>query len=81
MDNADGFDLRAFNDFAPADYMQYELSHLDYRPLSDRFMPLVFDLRQKHRPGRTQSQVRVTRTGRAVAIAWWFLLELDEEVT
>ena len=89
----DGFDLSGFNEFAPADYMQYELNHLDYRVLSEKFVPLVFDLRQPsppcpdnlglrklNYPGHTQTQIRVTRSGRACAVAWWFLLELDSKV-
>ena len=72
IDAAAGFDLRDFNLFHPADYMQasahsrgnstqanplnsvlpppqYALRHTDYRPLTDKFRPLVFDFRSAHK--------------------------------
>lgn len=79
MDTAAGFDMRAFNTFYPADYVQYDLRHTDYRTLSNKFRPLVFDFRQMHRSEKKIISLPFTRSGRAVAIAYWFILQLDSE--
>eukprot|EP00658_Telonema_sp_P-2_P026793 TRINITY_DN20847_c0_g1_i1.p1 TRINITY_DN20847_c0_g1~~TRINITY_DN20847_c0_g1_i1.p1 ORF type:complete len:211 (+),score=43.18 TRINITY_DN20847_c0_g1_i1:576-1208(+) len=78
-DEVDGFDLSDLNAFSPADYMQYELSRTSYRPLTNKFVPLVLDLRNQTRSIKSRSRVRASRSGVAVAVAWWFVLELDEQ--
>ena len=130
IDAAAGFDLRDFNLFHPADYMQasahsrrnstqanplnsilpppqYDLRHTDYRPLTDKFRPLVFDFREAHKvhhpalsmrrrawcgfilvqtlcvsrqATKRVATLRFQRSGRVVAVAYWFILQLDEEV-
>ena len=75
-----GFDMRDFNLFHPADYMQYDLRHTDYRPLTDKFRPLVFDFTGKHKATSRTATLTFTRSGRAVAVAYWFLLQLDEDI-
>ena len=80
IETAAGFDMRDFNLFHPADYMQYDLRQTDYRPLTDRFRPLVFDFTQPQETVKRTATIKFARTGRVVAIAYWFVLQLDGEV-
>merc|ERR1711924_36304 len=79
MDTAAGFDMRDFNQFYPADYVQYDLRHTDYMVLTEKFRPLVFDFREAHTATSKVISPPFTRSGRAVAIAYWFILQLDAE--
>jgi len=80
IETANGFDMRDFNLFHPADYMQYDLRHTDYRPLTEKFRPLVFDFREPHKATKRVATIRFQRSGRVVAVAYWFILQLDDEV-
>jgi len=81
VDRIAGFDLSAFNEFAPT-MLDVALDNVQHRALSDDVELMRFDLRQKRFPaGGVRLAVKATRNGVCVGIAQWIKLELDAQTT
>jgi type II protein arginine methyltransferase len=77
VDQISGFNLSAFNDFAPA-MLPLPLDQMPHRVLSDDVELMRFDLRQKSFPmGGVRLALRATRHGVCAGIGQWIRLELD----
>jgi type II protein arginine methyltransferase len=76
-----GFNLGAFNAFAPA-MLALALDGLPHDVLSADAELFRFDFRQRHFPmSRRAMTLKVTRPGICVGIAQWIELELDAQTT
>jgi type II protein arginine methyltransferase len=76
---AGGFDLSAFNRFAPQK-MAVDLDQVPWTRLSADLAPFRFDFQNRRLPeARTRLEVPVTAAGRAVGVAQWISLDLDAE--
>ena len=72
-----GFDLSAFNDFAPH-MLDAALANLPHRALSDDIELMRFDLKEKRFPGGgVRLALKATRQGVCVGVAQWIKLQLD----
>ena len=81
VDKIAGFDLSAFNEFAPP-MLDVALDNVQHRALSDDTEFMRFDLRQKRFPaGGVRLGIKATRSGVCVGIAQWIRLELDAQTT
>lgn len=81
VDRIAGFDLSAFNEFAPP-MLDVSLDNVQHRALSDDVELMRFDLRQKRFPaGGVRLGVKATRNGVCLGIAQWIRLELDAQTT
>ena len=81
VDKIAGFDLSAFNEFAPP-MLDVALDNVQHRALSDDVELVRFDLRQKRFPaGGIRLGLKATRHGVCVGIAQWIRLELDSQTT
>jgi type II protein arginine methyltransferase len=81
VDKIAGFDLSAFNEFAPP-MLDVALDNVQHRALSDDVELIRFDLRQKRFPaGGVRLALKATRHGICVGVAQWIKLELDEQTT
>jgi len=79
VDRIAGFDLSAFNEFAPP-MLDVALDNVQHRALSDDVELVRFDLRQKRFPaGGVRLALKATRHGVCVGIAQWIRLELDAQ--
>ena len=79
VDKISGFDLSAFNEFAPSK-LDVALDNVQHRALSDDVELVRFDLRQKRFPaGGVRLALRATKHGVCVGIAQWIRLELDAQ--
>ncbi len=77
VDKIAGFDLSAFNDFAPA-MLGAALDNVPHRALSDDIELMRFNFREKSFPmGGVRLALRATRHGVCVGVAQWIKLELD----
>jgi SAM-dependent methyltransferase len=76
-----GFDLSAFNDFAPH-MLDAALANLPHRALSDDIELMRFDLKEKRFPaGGVRLALKATRHGVCAGVAQWIKLELDAQTT
>jgi type II protein arginine methyltransferase len=74
-----GFDLSAFNDFAPH-MLDAALAHLPHEALSGDIELMRFDLREKRFPaGGVRLGIKATRHGVCAGVAQWIKLELDDK--
>jgi type II protein arginine methyltransferase len=81
VDKIAGFDLSAFNEFAPP-MLDVALDNIQHRALSDDVELVRFDLRQKRFPaGGVRLALKATRHGVCVGVAQWIKLELDAQTT
>ena len=81
VDRIAGFDLSAFNEFAPA-MLDVALDNVQHRALSDDVELIRFDLRQKRFPaGGVRLALKATRHGVCVGVAQWIKLELDAQTS
>jgi type II protein arginine methyltransferase len=81
VDRIAGFDLSAFNEFAPP-MLDVALDNVQHRALSDDVELVRFDLRQKRFPaGGLRLGLKATRHGVCVGVAQWIRLELDAQTT
>ena len=81
VDRIAGFDLSAFNEFAPP-MLDVALDNVQHRALSDDTELMRFDLRQKRfAAGGVRLGLKATRNGICVGIAQWIKLELDAQTT
>ena len=81
VDRIAGFDLSAFNEFAPP-MLDVALDNVQHRALSDDVELMRFDLSQKRFPaGGVRLGLKATRNGVCVGIAQWIKLELDAQTT
>ncbi len=81
VDRIAGFDLSAFNEFAPP-MLDVALDNVQHRALSDDVELMRFDLRQKRFPaGGVRLGLKATRNGVCIGIAQWIKLELDAQTT
>jgi len=81
VDKIAGFDLAAFNEFAPP-MLDVALDNVQHRALSDDVELMRFDLKQKRFPaGGVRLALKATRHGVCVGIAQWIRLELDAQTT
>jgi hypothetical protein len=79
IDRAAGLDLGLFNDFAPPKVGLY-LDREPHEILSEDMELIRFDLAQRRFPmGSRRVTIKATRSGVAVGIAQWLMLELDAE--
>ncbi|MEL6864016.1 MAG: tetratricopeptide repeat protein [Bacteroidota bacterium] len=83
-----GFDLSAFNQFAlSSDYVSMHLKHLPHRQLSEVFPILAIDFKNlpptagEDQPNETILKIPIATDGQAHAIAFWFDLHIDEEIS
>lgn len=83
-----GFDLSAFNRFrSPLDYQSLNLAHEEHRPMSEVFEGVTFDFRDppstasSSDPHMAPLQITATADGAVDAVAFWFDLALDDEIT
>ena len=88
VSNISGFDLSAFNTFrAKGDYIATQLVETPHQLLSDNFFVQNFDFANLpasasvEQPNETYLSVPVTENGELHAIAFWFQLHLDDEIT
>ena len=80
VDRIAGFDLSAFNEFAPP-MLDVALDNVQHRALSDDVELVRFDLRQRRFPaGGVRLALKATRHGVCVGIAQWIRLELDAQM-
>ncbi len=84
----DGFDLSAFDEFRVPFYGVINLDLEAHQPLSDPFPAWEVDFRDlppfasEARPGEDGTvEVTVTENGQVQAVAFWFELHLDDEIT
>jgi Tfp pilus assembly protein PilF len=76
-----GFDLSAFNDFAPH-MLDVALASLPHRALSGDVELMRFDLKEKRFPaGGVRLALKATRHGVCAGVAQWIKLQLDAETT
>jgi SAM-dependent methyltransferase len=76
-----GFDLSAFNDFAPH-MLDVSLANLPHQALSDDIELMRFDLKAKRFPaGGVRLALKATRHGVCAGVAQWIKLDLDCETT
>jgi type II protein arginine methyltransferase len=81
VDRIAGFDLSAFNEFAPP-MLDVALDNVQHRALSDDIELMRFDLKQKRFPaGGVRLALKATRHGVCVGVAQWIKLELDAQTT
>jgi type II protein arginine methyltransferase len=81
VDRIAGFDLSAFNEFAPH-MLDVALDNVQHRALSDDCELMRFDLRQKRFPaGGVRLALTATRHGVCVGVAQWIKLTLDAQTT
>lgn len=81
VDRIAGFDLSAFNEFAPQ-MLDVALDNVQHRALSDDVELMRFDLTQKRfAAGGVRLGVKATRNGICVGIAQWIKLQLDAQTT
>jgi type II protein arginine methyltransferase len=81
VDKIAGFDLSAFNEFAPP-MLDVALDNVQHRALSDDVELMRFDLKQKRFPaGGVRLALKATRHGACVGVAQWIKLELDAQTT
>jgi len=74
-----GFDLSAFNDFAPH-MLDAALANLPHLALSDDTELMRFDLKEKRFPaGGVRLALKATRPGVCAGVAQWIKLELDAQ--
>jgi SAM-dependent methyltransferase len=74
-----GFDLSAFNDFAPH-MLDIALGNLPHSALSDDIELMRFDLKEKRFPaGGVRLPLKATRHGVCAGVAQWIKLELDAQ--
>jgi len=74
-----GFDLSAFNDFAPH-MLDAALDNLPHSALSDDIELMRFDLKEKHFPaGGVRVALKATHHGVCAGIVQWIKLELDAQ--
>lgn len=79
VDRIAGFDLSAFNEFAPP-MLDVALDNVQHRALSDDIELMRFDLRQKRFPaGGVRLGIQANRNGVCIGIAQWIRLELDAQ--
>jgi SAM-dependent methyltransferase len=77
VSNVAGFDLSAFNDFAPH-MVDAGLDNMPHQVLSDDTELMRFDLREKSFPaGGVCLAIEATRSGVCAGIVQWIRLELD----
>ena len=88
VSNISGFDLSAFNTFrAKGDYIATQLVETPHQLLSNNFVVQNFDFTNLpanasvEQPNETHLTVPVTQDGELHAIAFWFQLHLDDEIT
>lgn len=86
--NIEGFDLSAFNRFRKRDqYERFQLNLLDHVKLSETFPVWSVDFKQlplatgNEEPNRIPLTAKVTASGTVHAVAFWFDLHLDEDIT
>lgn len=78
VDDACGFDVSHFNEFATSRYFQVRLSYWPYRQLAEPREVLSFDfLEDSLEPGEAMVTVPITHGGLCHGIAFWFELDLD----
>ena len=76
-----GFDLSAFNDFAPS-MLAISLDHVQHEALSDDIELMRFDLKEKRFPaGGMRLALKATHHGVCAGVAQWIKLELDAHTT
>jgi len=79
---ANGFDVSLFNEFASSTYQQKRLENYRYTLLSEPFEVFTFDFcGQPVKPQQRDISFRITQSGTCHAIAMWFQLFLDNEIT
>jgi type II protein arginine methyltransferase len=72
-----GFDLSAFNDFAPH-MLDAALDNMPHQVLSDDIELMRFDLKEKRFPaGGMRLELKATRHGVCAGIVQWIKLDLD----
>jgi len=83
-----GFDLSEFNHFrAEGGIQSVELNSVEHRPLSEMFPIQSFDFKHlppatsEHSPNTQRLEVTINQSGQIHAIAFWFALHLDDEIT
>ncbi len=73
----EGFDLSAFNRFAPRRMLVEEMRHIPYRPLGPAVELFRFDFQgEPALSGRSRQQFRASESGAAVGFMLWFELDL-----
>ena len=76
-----GFDLSAFNDFAPG-MLAVSLDNVPHQALSDDIELMRFDLKEKRFPADgVRLALKATHHGVCAGIAQWIKLELDAHTT
>jgi type II protein arginine methyltransferase len=76
-----GFDLSAFNDFAPH-MLDAALDDMPHEVLSDDIELMRFDLKEKRFPaGGVRLALKATRHGMCAGVMQWIKLELDAQST
>jgi hypothetical protein len=81
VDNIAGFDLSAFNEFAPH-MLDVALDNVQHRALSEDCELMRFDLKQKRFPaGGVRLALHATRHGVCVGVAQWIKLNLDAQTS
>lgn len=79
---AAGFDVGAMNNLAPQLYLQTDLNRYDWRALSRPVKVFEFDFAGDNvQPAHRRLPVRITEAGTCHAIAFWFRLDLDDEIS
>jgi len=78
-----GFDLSAFDRFRnPSSYRRITLPHETRKPLSDPFHVIDFDFQDPPATERwLEKSVPVSNNGEVYAIAFWFDLHMDDELS
>lgn len=83
-----GFDLSPFNVFrSPDEYLPVKLNNLEYEWLSEPVAYYSFDLsaipeeRDVSSPHTANVEFKATHEGKVQAVAFWFDLHLDDELT
>jgi len=79
VDKIAGFDLSAFNDFAPS-MLPVALDLVPHHALSEDCELMRFDLREKRFPmGGVRLALKAARHGVCIGVAQWIRLELDAQ--
>lgn len=79
VDQAGGFDVSAFNDFAGAEYLTKRLNAYPHRLLSDSAEVFSFDFRNDPpKPETKEIPIPVTADGVCHAVLLWFRLDLTD---
>lgn len=80
VDQACGFDVTHFNEFATSRYFQVRLNAWPYRPLATPRELIAFDfLNDSLLPGEHSVELPVDTSGTCHGIAFWFEMSLDKE--